>query len=248
MHYESGASQRGQKVASGRHDLQPHFQSWKTMIKQHVNLSAADFLPTHCDIASLRQAAGLCRGCNLFRTAVQTVFGEGPADARLVFVGEQPEREDDEQGRPFVGPAGKLFRIALAEVGIDVSQIYLTNVVKHFKPAPDDTSRSAVKPAAREIRACFPWLVAELEAIRPEMVVCLGAVASQALLGPRFRVSKQHGEVLSTIWAPWTIATYHPAAILRSPDAIRADVQQAFLADLRRAAERLAQCSHHAPS
>jgi DNA polymerase len=124
-------------------------------------------------------------------------------------------------------------------VGIDASRVYLTNVIKHFKPAPDDASWTAAKPAAREIRACVPWLVAELEAIRPEMVVCLGAVASQALLGPHFRVRKQHGEVLSTIWAPWTIATYHPAAILRSPDAIRAEVQQAFLADLRRAAERL---------
>jgi uracil-DNA glycosylase len=218
------------------------------MINQHSKISAADFLPPHRDIASLREAAGLCRGCNLYRTAVQTVFGEGPPDARLVFVGEQPEREDDEQGRPFIGPAGKLFRISLTEVGIDVSQVYLTNVVKHFKPAPDDASRATVKPAAREIRACFPWLVAELETIRPEMVVCLGAVPSQALLGPHFRVSKQHGEVLSTIWAPWTIATYHPAAILRSPDVVRADIQQAFLGDLRQAAERLAQCSHHAPS
>jgi DNA polymerase len=219
------------------------------MIQQeHLTISAAEFLPPQHDIVSLRPAAASCRGCNLYRGAAQTVFGEGPVDARLVFVGEQPEREDDEQGRPFVGPAGKLFRVALAEVGIDATQVYLTNIVKHFKPAPDDPSRIGVKPAAREIRACLPWLVAELEAIRPEMVVCLGAVASQALLGPKFRVSKQHGEVFSTAWAAWTIATYHPAAILRSPDAIRADVQQAFLADLRLAAERFAQWSHPASS
>src|SRR5260221_7141590 len=168
--------------------LPAHFQSPTTMIKQHVKPSAADFLPAHRDIASLREAAGLCRGCNLYRTAVQTVFGEGRADARLVFVGEQPEREDDEQGGPFVGPAGKLFRIALAEVGIDVSQVYLTNVVKHFKPAPDDASRAAVKPAAREIRACFPWLVAEWEAIGPAIVLCVGAVSPQGPLGARCRV------------------------------------------------------------
>jgi uracil-DNA glycosylase family protein len=209
-------------------------------------ISAADFMPPERDLDSLRDAARSCRGCDLYRNAAQTVFGEGPGDAPLVFVGEQPEREDDEQGQPFVGPAGKLLRVALAEVGIDAAQVYFTNIVKHFKPAPDDPSRSVLKPAAREIRACFPWLVAELEAIRPEMIVCLGAVASQALLGPRFRVSKQHGEVFSTSWAPWTIATYHPAAILRSPDAIRADVQQALLSDLRLVAERLAQCSHHA--
>ena len=209
------------------------------MIRQiRSNISAADFIPPEQGLGSLRQAAGTCRGCNLFQRARQTVFGEGPDHARLVFVGEQPEAEDDEAGRPFTGPAGKLLRQAIDEVGIDVSQIYLTNVVKHFKPAPDD-SRQSLKPAAREVKACLPWLEAELEAIRPEMVVCLGAVASQVLIGRAFRVSKQHGSVVFTEWAPWTIATYHPAAILRCPDAIRADIQQAFLEDLRLVAQRL---------
>jgi DNA polymerase len=209
------------------------------MIRQiQSNNSAVDFPPPERNLETLRRAAAGCRGCNLFQDARQTVFGEGPANARVVFVGEQPEAEDDEAGRPFTGAAGKLLRQAIAEVGIDTGDIYLTNVVKHFKLAPDD-HRATLKPAAREIKACFAWLEAELETIRPEMLVCLGAVASQALIGPAFRVSKQHGAVVFTEWAPWTIATYHPAASLRCPDAIRADIQQAFLEDLRRVADRL---------
>ncbi len=209
------------------------------MIRQIAfDASAADFLPPERNWESLRVAARGCRGCKLYHCARQTVFGEGPANARLVFVGEQPELEDDEAGRPFTGPAGKLLRQAMAEVGIDAGQVYLTNVVKHVKPAPDDP-RATLKPAASEIKACLPWLEAELAVIQPEMIVCLGAVASQALIGRAFRVSKQHGSVVFTEWAPWATATYHPAAILRCPDAVRADIQQAFLEDLRLVAERL---------
>jgi DNA polymerase len=202
------------------------------------SISAADFLPSERNLESLRRAAAACRGCKLYPCARQPVFGEGPADARVVFVGEQPEAEDDETGQPFTGLAGKLLRQAMNEVGIDVGNVYLTNVVKHFKQALEDPG-VALKPASREIKACLPWLEAELEAIRPDMVVCLGAVASQALIGPAFRVSKQHGVAVFTEWAPWTMATYHPAAILRCPDAIRADIQQAFLEDLRLVAKRL---------
>jgi DNA polymerase len=202
------------------------------------SMSAADFLPPERNLESLRRAGAACRGCKLYLCAHQTVFGEGPEDARVVFAGEQPEAEDNEAGRPFTGPAGKLLRQAMSEVGIDLERVYLTNVVKHFKRGLDDPG-ATLKPASREIKACLPWLEAELEAIRPEMVVCLGAVASQALIGPSFRVSKQHGAAVFTEWAPWTMATYHPAAILRCPDAIRADIQQAFLEDLRLVAERL---------
>jgi uracil-DNA glycosylase family protein len=201
--------------------------------------SAAEYLPAGRDIASLRGAARSCRGCELYRGATQTVFGDGPANATLVFVTDQPDRADDEQGRPLVGPAGKLFDAVLGEVGIDRRQVYVTQAVKHFKWVLRGHERLAARASAREVQACFPWLEAELDAIRPEIIVCLGAVAAKALLGPAFRVSRQHGQVFSTPWAPWVLATYHPAAILHCPDAIRADVQQAFVADLTCVAERL---------
>jgi uracil-DNA glycosylase len=210
------------------------------MIQQRtVETSAAEFLPAERGIASLRRAAGSCRGCELYCSATQAVFGEGPSDARLVFVADQPDSEDDEQGRPLVGPAGKLFDAVLGEVGIDRRQVYVTQAVKHFKWVLRGHERLAARASAAEVRACFPWLEAELEAIRPGIVVCLGAVAAKAMLGPAFRLSRQHGQVFSTPWAPWVLATYHPAAILHCPDAIRADVQQAFVADLKRVAERL---------
>ena len=157
----------------------------------------------------------------------------------LVFVADQPDSEDDEQGRPLIGPAGRLFDAVLGEVGIDRRQVYVTLAVKHFKWVQRGPERLAARATAGEVRACFPWLEAELDAIRPEIIVCLGAVAAKALLGPEFRVSREHGQVLSTNWATCTLATFHPAAILRCPDAIRADVQQAFVADLKRVAERL---------
>ncbi len=208
--------------------------------RRRPEVTAANYLPPNHDIASLRRAACACRGCNLHRQAAQTVFGEGPVDAPLVFVAEQPGLEEDQSGRAFVGPAAKLFAAALEDAGIDRRQVYVTYTVKHFKSAFHDRQIVSVKPSSSEIRACFPWLAAELAAIRPEILVCLGAVAAQALLGPRFRVSKLHGRIYTTQWAPATLATYHPAAILRAPDAIRADVQQAFYADMRVVVERLA--------
>jgi uracil-DNA glycosylase len=210
------------------------------MIRQRqIETSAADFLPQDRSIEGLRLAARACRGCDLYGGATQTVFGDGPSDARAVFVGDQPDGDDDREGRPFAGPAGKLFDAVLQDVGIDRRQSYLTNVVKHFKSAQHGRERLVAKATTREIRACLPWLEAELEAIRPEIVVCLGAMAAQSLLGPTFRVSRQHGQIRPTAWAPWTIATYHPAAILHCPDAIRADIQQAFVADMKLIAERL---------
>jgi uracil-DNA glycosylase family protein len=210
------------------------------MIRQRgTETSAAEYLPTGHDIATLRRAAMSCRGCELYCGATQTVFGEGPIDARLVFVADQPDGEDDEQGRPLTGPAGRLFDAVLGEVGIDRRQVYVTLAVKHFKWVQRGQERLAARANAGEVRACLPWIEAELDAIGPEIIVCLGAVAAKALLGPEFRVSREHGQVVSTNWAPCTLATFHPAAILRCPDAIRADVQQAFVADLTCVAERL---------
>jgi uracil-DNA glycosylase len=209
------------------------------MIRQRAENSATDFLPAQSDLASLRRAANVCRGCELYRGAKRTVFGEGPADARLVFVADQPDLDDGEQGRPLCGPPGRLFNAVLAEVGIDRRQIYVTQVVKHLQWVRRGSERLSARASAGEIRACFPWLEAELAAIRPEIIVCLGAVAAKALLGSAFRVSREHGQFVSTDWAPVTLATFHPAAILRCPDAIRADVQQAFVADLTRVARRL---------
>ncbi len=209
------------------------------MIRQRMENSAVDFLPAANDLASLRRAAEVCRGCDLFRGAKRTVFGEGPADARLVFVADQPDQDDDGLGRPLSGSAEKLFNAVLAEVGIDRRQVYVTHAVKHLKWVLRGSEPLPARPSAGEVRACFPWLEAELAAIRPEIIVCLGAVAAKALLGPAFRVSREHGRFFSTDWAPCTLATYHPAAILHCPDAIRADVQQAFVSDLTRVAERL---------
>jgi uracil-DNA glycosylase family protein len=210
------------------------------MIRQPIlETSAAEFLPAERGIATLRRAAISCRGCELYCGAARTVFGEGPSDARLVFVADQPDAEDDEQGQPLTGPAGRLFDAVLGEVGIDRRKVYVTLAVKHFKWVQRGLERLAARANASEVRACFPWLEAELDAIRPEIIVCLGAVAAKALLGPEFRVSREHGHVVSTNWAPCTLATFHPAAILHCPDAIRADVQQAFVADLTCVAERL---------
>jgi DNA polymerase len=201
--------------------------------------SAAEFLPADRGLPSLRRAAQSCRGCELYHGATQTIFGEGPADARLVFVADQPDADDDQLGRPFSGPAGKLFDAVLGEVGINRRDVYITHVVKHWKWVVRSGERLTARASAGEVRACLGWLEAELMAIRPETIVCLGAVAAKALLGPTFRVSREHGQFFSTDWAPCTLATYHPAAILRCPDAIRADVQQALVADLTRVAIRL---------
>jgi DNA polymerase len=198
-----------------------------------VTRSAADFLPSRRTLPALREAAAGCRGCDLYRRATQTVFGEGPRSARVVLVGEQPGHEEDLAGRPFVGPAGRLLDRALAAAAIPRDQVYVTNAVKHFKWDPRGKRRIHARPRPAEIGACLPWLAAELEIIGPRAVVCLGATAAQALLGPRFRVTRQRGQWLSVPLAPRVLATVHPSAVLRAPDeAARRREFDALVADL----------------
>jgi DNA polymerase len=195
--------------------------------------SAADFIPAHPTLASLREAARGCRGCELWRRGTQTVFGAGPRRARLVLVGEQPGNDEDLAGRPFVGPAGKLLDRALAEAGIDRGDVYVTNAVKHFKWELRGKRRIHTRPNQGEIRACLPWLQAELALVKPAALVALGATAAQALLGRQFRVSRQRGELLASSWAPHVLATVHPSAILRAPDDEARHAEMArFVADL----------------
>src|SRR5438105_11998340 len=189
-----------------------------SMSKNEPETSAADFFPKRKSLKAFRDAAADCKGCDLWERGTQTVFGEGARHAQVLFVGEQPGNEEDLTGRPFVGPAGRLFDDALVEAGIDRTDTYVTNVVKHFKWEPRGKRRIHKKPNAREIAACRPWLQAELEVIQPKVLVCLGATAAQALLGRDFKVSKQRGELVSSPLAPKVMATVHPSSILRAPD------------------------------
>ena len=183
--------------------------------------TAAPLVPDRPSLKKLRDAAAGCTACPLHETGTQTVFGEGSTKARVVFVGEQPGDQEDRQGRPFVGPAGKLLDKALEEAGIDRSQVYVTNVVKHFKWQARGKRRIHQKPNWSEIAACRPWLEAELEVTEPRVLVCLGATAAQALLGRDFRVSRQRGELVESDLAENVIATVHPSSILRADDDTR---------------------------
>jgi DNA polymerase len=171
----------------------------------------------------------------LYKHATQTVFGEGPADARVMFVGEQPGDQEDKAGKPFVGPSGAMLDATLDKVGIDRSVVYVTNAVKHFKFEQRGKRRIHSKPSARQIAACKPWLKAEVEVIRPNVIVALGATAAQAILGPQFKVTKQRGEpIRDTTWAPVVMATVHPSSLLRAPDEeARREAIAAFERDLR---------------
>jgi uracil-DNA glycosylase len=201
-------------------------------------VTAADYLPERLTLDALREAAEVCHGCDLWRNATQTVFGEGPADAELMFVGEQPGDQEDKLGQPFVGPAGRIFDTALEEVGIDRSRVYVTNAVKHFKWEPRGKRRIHQKPNAAELAACRPWLDAELSVLKPRVLVCLGATAAQALLGRTFRVTKQRGTPVDSPLADVVIATIHPSAILRArDDDTRHAERGAFTEDLRAVAE-----------
>ena len=195
--------------------------------------SAAPLIPPRPSLSSLRAAAAGCRACPLWQRGTQTVFGECVRTARVMFVGEQPGHEEDLAGKPFVGPAGKLLDRALEQAGIDRRRVYVTNVVKHFKWEPKGRRRIHAKPNAAEIGACRPWLEAELDVVRPDVLVCLGATAAQALLGRRFRVSQERGRFVPSALAPYTMATVHPSSILRAPDdeARRAEMAR-FVADL----------------
>jgi uracil-DNA glycosylase len=175
-------------------------------------------VPPNADITRLRQAAAGCRACDLWEKGTQTVFGEGTARAEVMLVGEQPGNDEDLAGRPFVGPAGKLLDQALDLAGIDRSKTYVTNVVKHFKWEPRGKRRIHSKPNAAEIKACFPWLLAEIGNVKPKVLVCLGATAAQALLGKAFRVSVDRGRFVASPLAKYVLATVHPSSILRSAD------------------------------
>ncbi|HET9013505.1 MAG TPA: UdgX family uracil-DNA binding protein [Gemmatimonadaceae bacterium] len=205
--------------------------------------SAADFLPARVSLPALRRAAAGCRGCHLWRVGTQTVFGAGARSARVMFVGEQPGDQEDLAGRPFVGPSGRLLDAALERVGLDRGDTYVTNAVKHFKWVPDPGGKRRIHktPNASEIRACNPWLDAELAVVKPRVVVALGATAAKALFGRSFRVTAQRGRVVSTPLADAGFATVHPSAVLRTPGEERADAERAFVNDLRKVARWLAQ-------
>jgi uracil-DNA glycosylase len=202
--------------------------------------TAAPLVPPKPTLAKLRETAANCKACPLWKTGTQTVFGEGSATAEVMLVGEQPGDREDIEGRPFVGPAGRLLDDALAEAGIDRKRAYVTNVVKHFKWTPRGKRRIHQKPSWGEIAACRPWLEAELAVVRPDVLVCLGATAAQALLGRQFRVTKQRGEPVDSDLAPVVLATIHPSTILRLATAEREAEHSAFVADLRVAAGHLA--------
>jgi DNA polymerase len=202
--------------------------------------SAAPFVPASTSLKVLSAAANDCRGCELYKTATQVVFGAGPKSARVMFVGEQPGDQEDRQGEPFVGPAGTLLDKALADAGIPRDSVYVTNAVKHFKWEPRGKRRIHKKPRASEVNACRPWLEAELRAVRPAIVVCLGATAAQSLLGASFKLMQQRGKVVSSAIAPRVVATIHPSAVLRAPDAEgRRAAYESLVADLKVAARTL---------
>jgi uracil-DNA glycosylase family protein len=201
--------------------------------RQRPPSAARDLIPEQPDLDALRQAAAGCTACDLYRDATQTVFGEGSPDAEVMLVGEQPGDGEDKAGRPFVGPAGRLLDRALEEAGIDRELAYVTNVVKHFKFERRGKVRLHKRPNAEEVRACRPWLEAELAVVRPQVLVALGATAAQALLGSSFRVSRQRGEFVDSDLAPRVLATVHPSSILRAPDdEARALAHKGFVADL----------------
>ena len=199
---------------------------------------AEKFFPPRRTLPALSRAVQDCRACPLFVNATQAVFGEGPRDARIMLVGEQPGDQEDLKGHPFVGAAGKMLDRCLAEVGLPREELWLTNAVKHFKFEPRGKRRIHKKPSTTEVQACLPWLEVELEKVGPQMIVCLGATATRAVLGPQVAVVRDHGKVFSSAWAPWVMPTYHPSALLRAPDEQRDATRETFLADLRIAARR----------
>jgi DNA polymerase len=197
---------------------------------------AEQFVPASHDLRSLREAAATCHGCDLWERATQTVFGQGDPDAPIMLVGEQPGDQEDRQGRPFVGPAGRVLDEALEQAGIDDDGVYVTNAVKHFRFQEHGKRRIHQKPSRGQMVACEPWLRAEIEAVSPDVLVLLGATAAQALLGPTFSVTRQRGRVGGVPGVPATVATVHPSAILRAPGEERTAQMEAFVADLRLAA------------
>jgi uracil-DNA glycosylase len=204
-------------------------------LKRNPN-DASRFIPDRPTLPRVRAAVKHCTACDLYKRATQAVFGEGDANAALMFVGEQPGDAEDLAGHPFVGPAGKLLDRALEEAGIDRSQVYVTNVVKHFKWEPRGKRRIHKKPNAAEIAACRPWLDVEIALVKPRGIVCLGATAAQALLGRQFKVTRSRGELIKSPLAPFVLATVHPSSLLRAPDPETRRLEtQRFIDDLRQA-------------
>lgn len=197
--------------------------------------TAAPLIPSRPTIKKLKIAAAGCQACDLWKKSTQTVFGEGKQTSTVMFVGEQPGNSEDLTGRPFVGPAGGLLDRALEEAGIDRSTVYVTNVVKHFKWEPRGKKRIHKKPNAAEITACRPWLQAEIDIVKPRVIICLGSTAAQAILGPKFRVSSQRATFVPSPLAPFVTATVHPSSILRAPSNEQRRTELArFIGDLKK--------------
>jgi len=210
------------------------------MVVRPAAAMAASLIPPRPTLPALREAAAGCQACPLWKRATQTVFGEGAVRAPLMLVGEQPGNDEDLAGHPFVGPAGKLLDGALEEAGIDRREAYVTNIVKHFKWEPRGKRRIHAKPDLVEITACLPWLQAEIDVVKPVVLVCLGATAAQALLGRDFRVTRQRGQFVPSSLAPRVTATVHPSSILRAPDDEARRAERAlFVADLKKVAQAL---------
>lgn len=207
----------------------------------HEHGSAAAWLPSRLTLPALREAAAECQACHLWTCGTQTVFGEGTRSARLMLVGEQPGDQEDRAGRPFVGPAGRLLDAALASAGIARETAYVTNAVKHFKWERGGRGNRRIhkKPNDAEVRACVPWLEAEITVVKPRVIVCLGATAAQALLGKRFRVTRERGRPVASPLAPVVVATVHPSSVLRTPSGSRPAAEAAFTADIAVAAHYL---------
>jgi len=202
--------------------------------------SAYEFIPPKPTLTRLWQAAQECRACELYKLGTQAVLGEGPRQAAVLFIGEQPGDQEDLAGRPFVGPAGRVLDEALVEVGIPRKEVFVTNAVKHFKWEPRGKRRIHQKPTLGEVKACRPWLETEIALVKPQGIVCLGATAAQSLLGPQFRITRDRGRFFDSEWASWITATIHPSAILRMPDREKREEARAlFLEDLRKILKRL---------
>lgn len=187
-------------------------------MERNLKTSAAEWVPETSDLKKLTEAARHCEGCDLFRNATQTVFGEGPRKARVILVGEQPGNEEDLEGHPFVGPSGRLLDKALVEAGVDRSALYVTNAVKHFKFEPRGKRRIHKKPSTGEITACRPWLEAEVAALKAGLIVCLGATAARSVFGRDVRITAERGKILKTDLVQESLITVHPSALLRAPD------------------------------
>jgi len=201
--------------------------------------SAVDLVPDRPTLKALREAAANCRACPLWEDATQTVFGEGLKRARVMLVGEQPGDREDREGRPFVGPAGRILDQALEEAGIDRGDAYVTNVVKHFKWKPRGKRRIHQTPKAEEIKACAPWIESEIEVVDPEVLVCLGATAVKAVMGPEYRAMRDHGRFVESELGRLTTATLHPSAVLRANDEDREEAMRMVVGDLRKVRKRL---------